>query len=85
MSRQADWEGVLNGCNEKLTKRQGDMFSARRTGAWCSTVSTSVSKTEGLGSIPSAPAIRSTPGCSWGELGVKQGRRAASAIGLEVI
>ena len=32
-------------------------FSAACVGAWCSTASTSVSKTEGPGSIPGAPAM----------------------------
>jgi preprotein translocase subunit SecE len=57
-----------------VAKRYAEDFGDPRTkleaffqqpdeGAWCSTASTSVSKTEGLGSIPSAPAIMNESVC----------------------
>ena len=42
-----------------LNKVVDAFFQQPVRGAWCSTASTSVSKTEGLGSIPSAPAMMS--------------------------
>lgn len=47
------------GCVEDFSdpNAAGRFFQQPVGGAWCSTASTSVSKTEGLGSIPSAPAM----------------------------
>jgi hypothetical protein len=44
---------------EDVEDFERDERSDLSRGAWCSTASTSVSKTEGLGSIPSAPAMMS--------------------------